>query len=117
MKHIHLLTIIGALAIGLGLGYLLGDMSPRTAKTTTSEHVMTNTMDDMTSGLAGKTGDDFDKAFITEMIAHHEGAVAMAQHVLATSKRPELIKLAHDIITAQTGEIVMMHDWYATWFK
>jgi uncharacterized protein (DUF305 family) len=74
------------------------------------------TMDNMMSGLNGKTGDDFDKAFLSEMIVHHQGAVAMAQAVLKNSKRPELIKLANDIISAQTSEITTMQNWQKTWF-
>jgi uncharacterized protein (DUF305 family) len=78
---------------------------------------MHDMMESMTGSLQGKTGDAFDKAFLEEMIVHHEGAVEMAKQVLATSKRPELIKLANDIITAQTGEIKMMSDWNKTWFS
>jgi uncharacterized protein (DUF305 family) len=74
------------------------------------------TMNGMMSGLTGKTGDDFDKAFLSEMIVHHQGAVDMAQAVLKNSKRPELIKLANDIIKAQTGEITIMQNWQKSWF-
>lgn len=78
---------------------------------------MDNMMNGMMAGLEGKTGDEFDKAFLSEMIVHHKGAVDMAKAVLATSKRPELIKLANDIISAQTKEIDMMSGWQNTWFK
>ena len=78
---------------------------------------MDEMMKGMSASLEGKTGDAFDEAFLKEMIVHHEGAVVMAKQVLATSKRPELIKLANDIITAQTGEIKMMGDWQKAWFK
>jgi len=78
---------------------------------------MTDTMHSMTSDLKSKTGDAFDKEFLSQMIVHHEGAVAMAQQVLAQSKRPELLKLAQDIITAQTKEINMMQEWQKAWFK
>jgi uncharacterized protein (DUF305 family) len=77
---------------------------------------MGHMMDEMNAGLVGKTGDDFDKAFIDEMIVHHQGAIDMAEMVLAVSKRPELIKLANDIITAQTAEIEMMSMWRTEWF-
>ena len=80
-------------------------------------HDMKGMMDGMQKSLEGKTGDAFDQAFLKEMIVHHEGAVVMAKQVLATSKRPELIKLANDIITAQTGEIKTMGDWQKAWFK
>lgn len=78
---------------------------------------MDEMMRSMTSELEGKTGDAFDKEFLSQMIVHHEGAVAMAKQVLAQSKRPELIKLANDIITAQTKEISMMQEWQKAWFK
>ncbi len=78
---------------------------------------MDDMMQGMMSGLQGKSGDAFDKEFLTEMIVHHQGAVDMANAVLKTSKRPELLKLAHDIIAAQTKEISMMQDWQKAWFK
>lgn len=78
---------------------------------------MNEMMMNMMSGLAGKTGDDFDKAFLSEMIVHHQGAVDMAREVLAKSKRPELTKLANDIISTQTKEIEMMKGWEKSWFK
>jgi uncharacterized protein (DUF305 family) len=78
---------------------------------------MNSMMSGMMTGLNGKTGDEFDKAFLAEMIVHHQGAVVMAQAVLKNSKRPELIKLANDIITAQTGEITMMKNWQKAWFN
>ena len=40
------------------------------------------TMDDMASGLLGKTGKDLELAFIKGMIPHHEGAVSMAKTLL-----------------------------------
>lgn len=78
---------------------------------------MKSMMQGMNAGLVGKTGDEFDKAFLSEMIVHHQGAVEMAQAVLKNSKRPELIKLANDIIAAQTKEIDTMKGWQTQWFK
>lgn len=78
---------------------------------------MDDMMDSMMSGLQGKTGDAFDQAFISEMIVHHEGAVAMAEKVLQVSARPELRMLAENIISAQNAEIAQMKGWLAVWFK
>ena len=78
---------------------------------------MDSMMKGMSASLEGKSGDEFDKTFLSEMIVHHEGAVVMAKQVLSTSKRPELIKLANDIISAQTKEIDMMKVWQSSWFK
>ncbi len=110
------------LAIGMFLGYLFSSPSQNMQS---GMHMMPNgemmsdmghMMDDMTSGLYGKTGDDFDKAFLEEMIVHHEGAVDMAEMVLSNSKRPELIELANGIISAQTSEISTMKTWLEEWF-
>ncbi|MBX9765118.1 DUF305 domain-containing protein [Patescibacteria group bacterium] len=77
---------------------------------------MQHSMEQMMAGLEGKTGDAFDKAFLEEMIVHHEGAVEMAEALLKNTTRPELTKLGNDIITAQTGEIQMMKGWLQEWF-
>ncbi len=82
-----------------------------------NEMDMDSMMEGMMTSLEGKTGDTFDKAFIEEMIVHHEGAVLMAQKVLEVSKRPELITLANNIISAQTSEINQMKTWLSLWFK
>jgi uncharacterized protein (DUF305 family) len=130
MKNIQtnqLIIGITILALGFGLGYAVrGSQS-----TSTDSHQMgggmmmgnhamggmQDAMGGMMMGLSGKTGDAFDSAFLSEMIMHHQGAVAMAEAVLKTSKRPELLQLAQDIITAQTKEIQMMNAWGKEWFK
>lgn len=81
-----------------------------------SQMTMRQMMSAMSAGLEGKTGEDFDAAFLEEMIPHHQGAIEMARMVIATSKRPELIKLANDIIAAQQKEIDMMRGWQKSWF-
>ncbi len=78
---------------------------------------MDDMMDSMMSGLEGKTGDAFDKAFIEGMIVHHEGAVEMAEKVLDVSKKAELITLANNIIIAQNIEIIQMKKWLTEWYK
>ncbi len=60
-------------------------------------------------------GAEFDRAFLDAMIPHHQGAVAMAIDALTRSRRPELRKLAQDIIDAQRAEVAMMERWRADW--
>ncbi len=115
-------VVISVLA-GLFIGYVVG------VNTTTRNHGMmmdmdmrtvshmNHAMDNMMSGLAGKTGADFEKAFLSEMIVHHEGAIEMAEALLENTQRPELVKLGNDIITAQKGEVAMMKTWLDTWFR
>ena len=54
------------------------------------------------------TAKDVDAAFATAMIAHHEGAIMMAELVPDRTDRPELETLAAGIIEAQTAEIEQM---------
>lgn len=60
---------------------------------------------------------DFDKAFIEEMIPHHQMAVMMASMLKAGTNRGEMKQLADNIITSQTKEIQDMRRWYQTWYR
>ena len=60
---------------------------------------------------------EFDLRFINAMIPHHEGAVTMAQDALSKSKRPEIKKLAQNIITSQQKEIEQMKKWRQAWYN
>lgn len=76
---------------------------------------MSSTMNGMVSGLSGKTGEEFDRAFLAEMIVHHEGAVSMAEQALTNASHAELKQMAQDIITPQTSEIAQMKQWQKEW--
>jgi uncharacterized protein (DUF305 family) len=107
---------ISTLVLGLIIGYFVGAGRPAVSMQSSSSD-MHGAMDRMMAGLAGKTGDVLDKAFIDEMLVHHEGAVQMAQTLLGGTKRPELLTLGKNIITAQTQEIQMMKEWSRKWFN
>lgn len=61
------------------------------------------------------TGDDFDKAFLADMIVHHQGAVEMADLALKHSNRAEIKELSQEIIKAQAKEITDMERWQKAW--
>ena len=65
----------------------------------------------MMGGMKDKTGIDLDKEYVKGMIMHHQGAIQMATKIQTITKRPELIKLANDIITSQTAEKNTLMDW------
>ena len=50
-------------------------------------------------------GAEFDKAWAKGMIAHHEGAIKMANDVLAHGKNSEILALANAVVSGQTAEI------------
>lgn len=65
----------------------------------------------------GAADAQFDLRFINAMMPHHEGALVMAQDALSKSKRPEIKKLAQEIVTSQQKEIDQMKQWRQAWYK
>lgn len=65
----------------------------------------------MHAGMDIQFSGDADVDFAKSMIAHHEGAVAMAEVVLRYGKDEELKKLAQQIIASQEPEIAFMKAW------
>jgi uncharacterized protein (DUF305 family) len=63
--------------------------------------------EDQMNDLRIASGKEFDVLFLQGMIAHHEGAVSMAEAV-KDSANPEVRKLAASIIKSQTAEIADM---------
>lgn len=63
--------------------------------------------DEQLAALEASNGAEFDRLFAEYMIAHHEGAIDMAQEV-TVSDDPRVVKLANDIIEAQQAEIAQM---------
>lgn len=116
-----------AVAIGLiiGVGGTLGvsamtdksNNNPTTStqrQSTATDH-STMSMADMNKELEKLSDDDYDKAFIEMMIAHHQGAIDMAQLSDTRAKHDEIKKLSQDIISAQEKEIANMKQWQTDW--
>ncbi|PRC46058.1 DUF305 domain-containing protein, partial [Mycobacterium sp. ITM-2017-0098] len=62
---------------------------------------------DMTA-LQNAQGAEAGKLFLTQMIAHHEGAITMAQQEIDNGQYPETVELARSIVTSQQEEIASM---------
>lgn len=61
--------------------------------------------------MAEASGNTPDEAYIHKMIAHHEGAVAMARTAVEHAKDPQVRQWAQDVIAAQEREIAEMKAW------
>jgi uncharacterized protein (DUF305 family) len=70
----------------------------------------------MDHGVISAEGAPYDAAFIDGMIAHHDGAIIMANQALEQAERPEIRSLADAIISAQEAEIGQMKDWRMAWY-
>ncbi len=123
-KETKILVAVLTLIIGLGIGYLIGTdkgerhmMSDGTMMHGSGNMNMKDMMHTMNKNIDNKSGDDFDQAFLREMIIHHEGAVEMAQKALENAKRQEIKDLSKNIIEAQNKEIQEMKNWQADWFN
>jgi len=95
--------------------WLEGEGEPTTAGNMTGMDHGSMEMDglDQTEAMADleeATGSDFDRRFLQLMIAHHTGALEMAQAQLDDGVNTEMRDLAQTIIDAQEAEIAEMED-------
>ena len=60
--------------------------------------------------LAEADGEAFDRLFLQGMIAHHRGALLMAEEVLTTGEDIRVSEMATEVVAGQSGEIRRMED-------
>jgi len=136
MENKNSTLMIGLLALILGLlgGYFFGvnarpygSFSNESMYEEMGEHMygdevidrdgaMMHAMDEMMIGFRGKSGVEYEEAFLRGMIVHHLGAIEMAEELLRQTERPELVEMANNIISAQTAEVDMMKGWLSEWY-
>ncbi|MDQ1193504.1 uncharacterized protein (DUF305 family) [Brevundimonas vesicularis] len=88
-------------------GHAMGGSTPGDKSFAASEAEMHRKM-------AAASGQTIDQAYVAKMIAHHEGAVAMAKVVLRDSRDPEIRRMAQSVVDTQTREIAEMKAWAPT---
>jgi uncharacterized protein (DUF305 family) len=67
--------------------------------------------------LKGLSGKDFEIAFLSMMIQHHQDAVDMGNMALKAAKHSEVKTAAQQIIDDQTREIGEMKGWLQQWYS
>lgn len=113
--------VIGVVLTGFVMSNQSNQKAPEQSNTmmkatdTQSHSGSSMSMKDMMDSLNGKTGEEFDKAFISGMIEHHTGAIDMAKEAQMNAGRQEIKDMADDIISAQTKEIEQMRQWQKDW--
>lgn len=116
MNKNTILSVLVGLVVGVGGTIGFTEMNDKKdSDSANSKHASSMTMDEMTKQLEGLSGEDFDKAFTEDMIAHHEAAVDMAELASTRSVHDEIKTLSIEIIAAQTKEITDMKQWRMDW--
>ena len=108
-----IVALVAVVALGAGVGFGAvawagGDGA--TAGASGPGGMMTGDMASMTTMPTGE------REFMQMMVAHHRSAIAMAELVLERTERPEVRRLAEEIIEAQQAEVARMQGWYEEWF-
>lgn len=104
--------LAGGLIVSIAATTFEKDETPRSSNTMSS---MMMGMDKSVKSLQNKSGDEFDEAFINEMIAHHQGAIEMAILAETNAKHEEIKNLSKNIISTQQAEITEMKQWQQNW--
>jgi uncharacterized protein (DUF305 family) len=64
--------------------------------------------DSQIADLKAARGKEFDSFYLTGMLAHHHGAIAMAKDALASGQNSDVQTLARNIVTSQNAEIMQI---------
>lgn len=95
--------------------FLLNDKS-QSKVDSSIETSQSSQSDNQTSSMyANMTGDQFDKAYLTDMIAHHQGALNMASQARELATKAEIRTLSDSILSSQATEVQQMMDWQQEW--
>jgi uncharacterized protein (DUF305 family) len=65
--------------------------------------------------MRSAAGEEFDRMFLSMMIPHHEGAVAMARDALSKAEHAEVKRFAQQLVADQQREVRQMQQWQAAW--
>lgn len=113
---IIILAIATVALLGIGVYAYRDQLFPKaTTQTNNSSLNKANTASTTYEEYATMKGETYDRNFIANMIAHHEGAVAMAKLALANAKHQELKDMAQNIVSDQQKEMSQMASWQKQW--
>lgn len=96
------LMVVGVV-LGVGFGYYL----------TPEYRVSMYDKDSMSLGQADRT---FDLRYINAMIAHHRGAMLLAEQLGRNTARPEMKTLSQNILNDEPKAIAELYAWKKDWY-
>lgn len=80
------------------------------------EPQMTEEMEQQLAEMESLDGAEYEIAFLTHMIEHHEGALEESAECVEHAYHEELVELCMEIAMAQSQEIELMQDWLCDWY-
>lgn len=98
---------LGLVVVGIILGIAFGYYLTPEYKTSMYEN------SSMSLGQADRT---FDLRYINAMIAHHRGAMLLAEQLGKNTTRPEMKALAQNIIKDEPKAIEELYNWKKDWY-
>jgi len=108
-----LFTIVGVVLL-LVVAAVYWFSRPNTDTTTQNTQTSTEPLSEQ-SIYADLKGEDFDEVYLGDMLAHHEGAVTMAETANAQTTRPEILALSQEIMQSQGKEMNQMFAYQEQW--
>ncbi len=97
--------VIVAFILGIGTGYLI------TPQYSMSKYESTQMTD------LGKADKYVDLRYLNTMIAHHRGAILLAEQARDKTKRTEIKQLAEDILVSEPEAIDELYQWKKEWYR
>lgn len=116
-----LVVAVVALLAGLGIGAVAWAGGDHSSAMDDSGSAMMDGSNDSTMGHGSDSATTSssmmgEQAFLEQMVPHHESAIEMATLALENAQRPQVRRLAKDIISSQEKEIAEMKAWHRQWF-
>lgn len=107
----------GGIAYGIASGGSRGSGSMMRGKPQSMMRGQSGSM--KTDGAMRPTGSTraYDLRFIDAMTLHHEGAIASTRMMAIQSRRPEVRRLAREIIRSASAQIGTMRSWRGQWYS
>lgn len=121
-NKIIIISVIGVILAGAGLvAYAVNQSEVPTTSMVGMDHSKTPMSTDTSSEsdtykkYTALQGEDYDKAFVANMIVHHESAMNMAEKSGPGAKHVEIQDLSMNIASSQGKEVNDMMEWQRLW--
>ena len=114
-KRMLIAGIIAFVVVGMVVFIFRDQLFRSVSVQSPSDMTQIDKSSDVYRRYADMTGEAYDRNFIANMIAHHQGAVEMAKLAQKNAKHQELKDMADGIVSAQEKEVTNMIAWQKEW--